>query len=37
MDKRVRRPEDVELRAGRPVIASIPKPARGKVISLGLY
>ncbi|MFI5099240.1 MAG: hypothetical protein ACHQE5_01800 [Actinomycetes bacterium] len=32
MDKRVRRPEDVEQRAGRPVIASIPKPPRGKVV-----
>ncbi len=31
MDKRVRRPEDVEQRAARPVIASIPKPARGKL------
>ena len=30
MDRRVRRPEDVELRAGRPVIASIPKPGRAK-------
>jgi capsular polysaccharide biosynthesis protein len=30
LDKRVRRPEDVEQRAARPVIATIPKPARGK-------
>jgi polysaccharide biosynthesis transport protein len=30
LDKRVRRPEDVEQRAARPVIASIPKPAHGK-------
>jgi polysaccharide biosynthesis transport protein len=30
LDKRVRRPEDVEERAARPVIAAIPRPARGK-------
>ena len=32
MDKRVRRPEDLEQRIGRPVIASIPKPAHGKTV-----
>jgi Mrp family chromosome partitioning ATPase len=30
LDKRVRRPEDVEERAARPVIASIPRPAHAK-------
>ncbi len=30
LDKRVRRPEDVEQRAARPVIAAIPRPSRGK-------
>jgi polysaccharide biosynthesis transport protein len=32
LDRRVRRPEDVEQRAARPVIASIPRPTRGKPV-----